>query len=1033
VALKQILERHADDPLSRQRFLVEAEVTGGLEHPGVVPVYGLGTYGDGRPYYAMRFVRGESLKEAIERFHADQQLKRDPGRRSLELRKLLRRFVDVCNAVEYAHSRGILHRDLKPSNVIVGKHGETLVVDWGLAKPLGRVEPGRNSGERTLIPSSGSGSSSTLPGSALGTPVYMSPEQSEGDLEHLGPPSDVYSLGATIYCILTGRPPFDGDLADVIRSVQQGQFPPPRQLDPSIDRLLEAVVLKAMAQKPADRYVSPRALADDVERWMADEPIAAWREPAIRRARRWARRNKTLVTAAAVALVLVGASSVVVGSFIGRQRRLAEARAQRAEEVLAELRLFKVRAERAGDDKTAWEEVRGAARRVEPLLDDLPDPPARGRAAALLHDAFAGADAADRDRAIVDKLVDIRSAKSDDGDGSATDLAYAAAFRAAGIDPAAMTAEEVGDQIRARPPATAAAFAAVLDDWAAVRRDRRKDHPGAARLSAAARLADPNPWRNRLRDALDTADQAARRTALLALARSAETEALPAVNFDLLDNGLAEAGARAEAASVLRRGRRIHADDVWLNFDLARTLATLARREEAIRYYTAVRALRPDSAHELAHALKNRGESEEGIAVFRDLVRLRPADGRRLGDALQDRGLAVEARQLLTEAVAVLQRTIAARPDDLYAHVQLGNALSSLGRLEEALAMYPKAVSIEPGSSLALVSLGKVLESLKRYDEAVGTYRESLRFEPDDTSALLALGRTLSLMGSFDEGIATLRQAVRIAPDDGMCHNALGWALTNNVRPQEALPEAREGVRLMPDDPNALLNLGSCLLDLGRYDEAESALRESVKNRPDYPFALNYLAWLLSTAPERKMYDPQEALALARKAVEYDPLTDSYWNTLGVAFYRAGRWDEAIKTLGQSALRQQGKDSSDWFFVSMARWRRGEVEESSNDFIRAISSLRKYDLSEADCRRFWAEAIALFGGLSPGVTPSRINTDPERAMVELRRIIDVRGVDLARLRTDSGLAPLRVRPDFGLLLMDAAMPADPFAPWLPAP
>ena len=137
VALKQILDRHADDPTSRTRFLIEAEITGGLEHPGIVPVYGLGAYADGRPYYAMRFIRGDSLKEAADRFHADAALETDPGRHSLELRKLLRRFTDVCNAVEYAHSRGVIHRDIKPSNVIVGNHGETLLVDWGLAKAVG--------------------------------------------------------------------------------------------------------------------------------------------------------------------------------------------------------------------------------------------------------------------------------------------------------------------------------------------------------------------------------------------------------------------------------------------------------------------------------------------------------------------------------------------------------------------------------------------------------------------------------------------------------------------------------------------------------------------------------------------------------------------------------------------------------------------------------------------------------------------------------------------------------------------------------
>jgi serine/threonine protein kinase/tetratricopeptide (TPR) repeat protein len=310
VALKQILDAHADDPTSRQRFLLEAEVTGGLEHPGIVPVYGMGTYGDGRPYYAMRLIKGDSLKQAIDRFHADPRLKKDPGRRSLELRQLLRRFLDICNAIDYAHSRGVLHRDIKPGNVIVGKHGETLVVDWGLAKVTGKSEP--SSGERTLRPSSASGSAETLPGSALGTPAYMSPEQAEGNLEALGPRSDVYSLGATLCCLLTGRAPFTGEVVDVIPAVQKGEFRPPRSIDPTIDRALEAVCLKAMALRPEDRYGSCRALAEDIERWMADEPVSAWREPVRRRAQRWARQNRTAVAGALVALMasLVGLSAV---------------------------------------------------------------------------------------------------------------------------------------------------------------------------------------------------------------------------------------------------------------------------------------------------------------------------------------------------------------------------------------------------------------------------------------------------------------------------------------------------------------------------------------------------------------------------------------------------------------------------------------------------------------------------------------------------------------------------------------------------
>jgi eukaryotic-like serine/threonine-protein kinase len=313
VALKQILDQRADDPESRTRFVREAEITGGLEHPGIVPVYGLGTYADGRPFYAMRFIRGNSLKDAIDGFHVDLAMKSDHGRRSLELRKLLRRFTDVCNAIDYAHNRGILHRDIKPANVILGKHGETLVVDWGLAKPVGRAEPRPDGAERTLVPSSSGDGADTLPGSAIGTPAYMSPEQAAGELDRLGPQSDVYSLGGTLYCLLTGKQPFEGsDIGDILRKVRDGAFARPRQLNSSIDKALEAVCLKAMARKPQDRYSSPKALADDLERWLADEPVTAWSEPLVDRGLRWVRRHRSgvITCAAAIGIGLVALATI---------------------------------------------------------------------------------------------------------------------------------------------------------------------------------------------------------------------------------------------------------------------------------------------------------------------------------------------------------------------------------------------------------------------------------------------------------------------------------------------------------------------------------------------------------------------------------------------------------------------------------------------------------------------------------------------------------------------------------------------------
>jgi len=337
VALKELLAQTADNPASRQRFLTEAEITGGLEHPGIVPVYALGSHPDGRPYYAMRFIRGDSLKHAIERFHGEPGTRSaasdgEPGRVSagsrtnkqqaadqspLAFRQLLRRFLDVCNAVDYAHSRGILHRDIKPANIMLGKHGETLLVDWGLAKATGSGECGPE--ERTLLPSSASGSAETLPGSILGTPAYMSPEQASGDLELLGPASDIYSLGATLYCLLTGRAPFEGDrLGALLDKVRRGEFPEPRSVRPEIPKPLEAICKKAMALEAAERYQTPKALAEDVERWMAEEPVTAWREPLSIRVARWMRRHKTLVATTAVSAPLLLAATVVSGALAAR-------------------------------------------------------------------------------------------------------------------------------------------------------------------------------------------------------------------------------------------------------------------------------------------------------------------------------------------------------------------------------------------------------------------------------------------------------------------------------------------------------------------------------------------------------------------------------------------------------------------------------------------------------------------------------------------------------------------------------------------
>jgi tetratricopeptide (TPR) repeat protein len=387
VALKEILPDRAADAHSRSRFVFEAEVTGSLEHPGVVPVYGLGAYADGRPFYAMRLIQGDSLQEAIRQFHEADRPGRDPGARSLEFRQLLRRFVDVCNAVAYAHSRGFVHRDLKPANIMLGPFGETLVVDWGMAKAVPTAsEPSRPEGPARVAQATGPGPGGSADlshsGMVLGSPAYMSPEQAARRHGDVGPASDVYGLGATLFHLLTGRAAVEGGgLVEMLRRVQHGEVPPARQVNPGVPAALEAVCRKAMALRPADRYATALELAADVEHWLADEPVAAYPEGWSARARRWLRRHRGAAATGAAALaavaVLLGGASVALNR-ARQSEQLAREAAQRSERQaqtargLAEAEAgFLIEMFRSLDPKRTGREVRlfdvldQAARRLE--------------------------------------------------------------------------------------------------------------------------------------------------------------------------------------------------------------------------------------------------------------------------------------------------------------------------------------------------------------------------------------------------------------------------------------------------------------------------------------------------------------------------------------------------------------------------------------------------------------------------------------------------------------------------------------------
>ena len=331
VALKEIIESKADHQGYRQKFQIEAEVTGNLEHPGIVPIYGLGTDPQGRPYYTMRLVHGHNLTQTIHEFH--QRSTGKIGYSSVEFRSLIDRLIDVAQAVSYAHSRGVLHRDLKPGNILVGKYGETLVIDWGLAR-LPKTDATADQRPEVKLDSlgplqirSGSDLAETVQGSALGTIGYAPPEQLSGRTDLISERSDVYALGAILYQILTGTSTVgdkqtDRELNELIQIAIAGRIKPPREIEHSIPKSLAAICTKALAREPSDRYQTAAELIAELENWRADQPVQAVPDSLLDRLARFARHHRaaTVVGAIGVLIVAIVTSAALVANSAARRR-----------------------------------------------------------------------------------------------------------------------------------------------------------------------------------------------------------------------------------------------------------------------------------------------------------------------------------------------------------------------------------------------------------------------------------------------------------------------------------------------------------------------------------------------------------------------------------------------------------------------------------------------------------------------------------------------------------------------------------------
>jgi serine/threonine-protein kinase len=914
VALKMIL--HAS-PEARARFRVEAQAVARLRHPHIVQVHDFDE-ADGRPYFCLEYVEGGSL-EARTR-HAPQ-----PPRQAALLAE------KVAAAVQHAHDKGVIHRDLKPGNVLLVEGPETplehctpKVTDFGLAK-LAAASP-RPDQVRTEA------------GAVLGTPSYMAPEQARG--REVGPAADVWAVGALLYDLLIGRPPFYGETAlDTLQQVLTQEPVAPRRLQPKVPRDLETICLKCLEKDPAHRYPSAQKLADDLANFREGRPIWARRAGPLERALRWVKREPR--TAALVALALASVL-LLAGAALWRARVRAEREAERAEQLAerveaaeeqlgeAEELFRRARAAPPGD-RAAWEAALSAARRAEALANQLPGAEELQQQAAELREEV---EREDRGRRTADRLANLRLQRADPGpqDLDAADRAYATAFDDYEIPVDRLGPEEAAGRVKASP--VAAELVAALDDWALVRRSGGR--PGAVwrRPAEVARRADPDPRRNRVRDALGKQDL----PALRGRAAAWDLDGLPAATLLLLGNRLLFLEDHAEAVRVLRRAWQAHRDDFWVTHTLASAhLPQLAEADEAVRFFSAAVALRPGAARAhsnlsaalnqkarlLAATSRSPGPARDALAQAeaeaRQAIRLAPD----YAQAHNNLGLALRGQGRLAEAVEAYQAALRLAPRYALAHNNLGVALSQLGRRGEASCCYRRAVALDPGYAQAHDNLGLALAAQGRLPEAALAHRTAVRLDPASAAAHHHLGLALSQLGRVKEAVVAHRNAARLRPNSARFHYNLALVLERAGRVAEAAEaDARalraDGDRLSQGEAAVHKHLGRCLRALGRTDEAVESYRAAARlrlralgrgdgagRRADAAVALYNLGLVLRAAGRA-----EEAADAYRRALCLRP--DYAWAhcDLGHVLRRQGRLAEALACLERG--HALGSAAPDW-------------------------------------------------------------------------------------------------------------------------
>jgi serine/threonine-protein kinase len=744
-AVKVMRHRLCGQPHVERRFVEEAQVASQLAHPAIPPVYELGTLPDGRPYFAMKVVKGRTLTDL---------LNERPGP-AADRARLLTVFEQVCQGVAHAHSKGVIHRDLKPANVMVGAFGEVQVMDWGLAKVLtdtaGADRPPAEGGAAGSVVEtlrSGDTGHGTQTGTLLGTLHYMPPEQARGEVGRLDERCDVFALGAILCEVLTGKPPYDGTWEELKAQAQVGHLGPAQERLAACgaDEELVRLARSCLGARPEDRPADASAVAQAVASYQAgvqerlrraEVERAAAEARAVEERKR--RRVARVLAATAVALVAVAAGG---GLFVQQQR--AERRADQARRDAEQRYTVESALDRAAvlRQQARWREAAAVLEQARTVLGG-----------AGPYDLRHGLDRALAEVELVIRLDAIRQRHAinlveGSFDAGAAQRQYEDAFQEAGLGVVGSDPEAVAARVRAS--GAAGQLVAALDDWALA---SLEDDPVAARgfvngvrwLMAVARRADPDPsWRDRFREELvrRTDDQALRDLADEALRDDGAK--LGAISPQLLVSLGALLGGEPQGVRLLRAAQRRYPDDFWLNLRLGIALRKAKQFEEAAGYYRVAVALRPDVSavhNNLGNALRDKGDPDGAIAAYHTALALDPKFALayyNLGNAWRDKGDP-------DKAIAAYEKAIEYAPKLAPAYSNLGRARHDKGDLDGAIAAHRKAIEIDDKNAYAYSGLGRALMKQGHFAEAREAMARCLELHPA-ADALRAESAQLQLL-----------------------------------------------------------------------------------------------------------------------------------------------------------------------------------------------------------------------------------------------------------------------------------------------